>query len=267
VYCHPNNLALALDRIWPVWAALALPGILLRGRSLPSLDRRCWPLLGGALLCLAALGATFSKGAFLGVFVALLLLGSLLRRRDRALGSLLLGVAALCVLVVTALGGVLGVERLNPLGGSSGARVELWTSALSMWQDRPLTGVGLDQFYHYRTAPAFGDRYIDPAARTSNEQYASHPHNLVLDLLVRLGPLGLLVMTWLLLRFFRRSRALLALPGRDGALALGLVVGMAAALAHGLVDNFYFVPDLAFAFWLMLGLADTLAADRTSRSV
>jgi hypothetical protein len=27
---------------------------------------------------------------------------------------------------------------------------------------------------------------------------------------------------------------------------------MLAALLHGLVDNFYFVPDLAFAFWLLL---------------
>jgi hypothetical protein len=27
---------------------------------------------------------------------------------------------------------------------------------------------------------------------------------------------------------------------------------MTAALLHGLVDNFYFVPDLAFTFWLLL---------------
>ncbi len=29
---------------------------------------------------------------------------------------------------------------------------------------------------------------------------------------------------------------------------------MVAALIHGLVDNFYFVPDLAIAFWLLLAL-------------
>lgn len=265
VYCHPNNLALALDRVWPVWAALALPGVALHGRSLPQMDRRAWHALGApggaALLCLAALGATFSKGGFLGAFVALVLLGILLRRKGDALGVPLLGIAVLGALGVLMLGGVLGIERLNPLGGSSGARVELWTSALKMWRDHPLTGVGLDQFYHYRTAPEFGDRYIDPAARTTNEQYASHPHNLILDLLVRLGPLGLLVVAWLVLHFFRHSRRLIPLPGRDGALALGLIAGMATALTHGLVDNFYFVPDLAFSFWLMLGLVDTLVAE------
>lgn len=266
VYCHPNNLALALDRVWPVWAALALLGVTLRGRSLPRLDRRAWLLAGGALLCLAALGATFSKGAFLGAFVALVLLGLVLLRKGHGMGLPLLGIAVLGALGGLVLGGVLGIERLNPLGGSSGARVELWTSALKMWRDHPLTGVGLDQFYHYRTAPEFGDRYIDPAARATNEQFASHPHNLVLDLLVRLGPPGVLVVAWLVLHFFRRSRRLIPLPGRDGALALGLIAGMAAALTHGLVDNFYFVPDLAFSFWLMLGLVDTLATEPATES-
>ncbi|HEX6291487.1 MAG TPA: O-antigen ligase family protein [Herpetosiphonaceae bacterium] len=263
VYCHPNNLALALDRVWPVWAALALPGIALHGRWLRILDRRAW-LLGGALLCLAALGATFSKGAFLGTFVALLLLGLLLWRRGHALGVLLLAVASLGAAGVLLLGLALGIERLNPLGGSSGARVELWTSALRMARDRPLTGVGLDQFYHYRTAPEFGARYIDPAARATNEQYASHPHNLLLDLLVRTGPLGLIAMAWLVIHFFRQGRWLIALPGDDGALMLGLIAAMGAALTHGLVDNFYFVPDLALSFWLMLGLADTLTAHRSA---
>ncbi len=259
VYCHPNNVALALDRVWPVWAALTLLSITRRGRSLHLRDRRAWLLGGCTLLCLAALGATFSKGAFLGGFVALVLLGFVLRQRNHALSLLLLGAAVLGTVGVLLLGFVLGVERLNPLGGSSGARMELWTSALQMVRDHPFTGVGLDQFYHYRTAAEFGDRYIDPAARTTNEQYASHPHNLILDLLARLGPFGLIAMAWLVIHFSRQSWRLTTLPGRDGALVLGLIAGMGAALAHGLVDNFYFVPDLAFSFWLMLALIDTLA--------
>ena len=35
---------------------------------------------------------------------------------------------------------------------------------------------------------------------------------------------------------------------------VGLMGGMAAFLAHGMVDNSYFVIDLAFVFFLMLGL-------------
>ena len=256
VYCHPNNLGLALGRVWPVWAALALAGI----GGLSSRRSRWWrgALLLGAALCVAALFASFSKGAMLGVFVALIVLGELVRRRGGRAGTVLLVLAAFGAFGVLVLGIVLGIERLNPLGGSSEARLELWTSALAMMREHPLTGVGLDQFYHYRTAPEYGDRYIDPAARTTNEQFASHPHTVVLDLLVRMGPLGLLAVGWLIVHFFQRSAALLHHDTRQTALVIGLSAGMSAALVHGLVDNFYFVPDLAFSFWLMLGLVEAL---------
>lgn len=272
VYCHPNNLGLALGRIWPVLAALALATLSWQGRrvSVPTGSRRALSVtLTGAGLCALALAASFSKGALLGAFVALVVLGVLLRQQRSPLALPLLGLAGLGALGGLALVLIGGVERLNPLGGSSGARVELWTAALEMVRDHPLTGVGLDQFYHYRTDPAFGDRYIDPAARTTSEQYASHPHNLALDLLVRLGPLGLIAMAWLVLHFFWRCHQLYqprsGRSARELALGIGLTASMAAALIHGLVDNFYFVPDLAFSFWLMIGLVDTYIAEQTQR--
>lgn len=265
VYCHPNNLGLALGRVWPVLAALALHRrwTIHNGRRFPVV--RAW-LLVATLIVLAALAASFSKGAFLGAFVALLVLGWLLRHHGQRFGTLLLALAVLGAAGGLLLGLVFGIERLNPLGGSSGARVELWTSALAMLRDHPLTGVGLDQFYQYRTDAAFGNRYIDPAARNTNEQYASHPHNLVLDLLIRTGPLGLIALIWLVLRFFGRCRHLLKRNDQHQALVIGLIASMSAALTHGLVDNFYFVPDLAFSFWLMLSIVALLATGQSAHS-
>ena len=43
--------------------------------------------------------------------------------------------------------------------------------------------------------------------------------------------------------------------GEDVALALGLMGSMVAMLAHGLVDNTLFFPDLALVFFLTLALA------------
>jgi len=214
----------------------------------------------GALICLAAIGATLSKGAMMGAFVALIIIGLLLRRAGRRAATLLLGLAAIGTVGVIAVGLIFGIERLNPFGDTAGARIELWRSALLMIRDHPLIGPGLDQFYHLRTAPEYGNRYIAPEALETTEQFAAHPHNLVLDLLVRVGPLGLLAMAWLLWQFFGLSRRVWNQQGpvsRDGALAMGLTAAMGAALTHGLVDNFYFVPDLAFAFWLMLALIET----------
>jgi hypothetical protein len=47
------------------------------------------------------------------------------------------------------------------------------------------------------------------------------------------------------------------------ALALGLMGSMVDFLAHGLVDASYFVIDLAFAFFLALGLVQWLARSKT----
>jgi hypothetical protein len=45
------------------------------------------------------------------------------------------------------------------------------------------------------------------------------------------------------------------------AIALGLLAGMLDFLLHGLVDNSYFLMDLAMIFWLSCGL---LQLERTS---
>jgi hypothetical protein len=42
---------------------------------------------------------------------------------------------------------------------------------------------------------------------------------------------------------------------RRTVLAVSLAGGMAAVLAHGLVDNAFFFPDLAVSFFLMLAAA------------
>jgi hypothetical protein len=54
--------------------------------------------------------------------------------------------------------------------------------------------------------------------------------------------------------FWRRIRR----HGRRDPLTLGLVGSMAALLAHGLVDNALFFPDLALSFFLLLALSQDL---------
>jgi O-antigen ligase len=134
--------------------------------------------------------------------------------------------------------------------GSTPPRLLLWREAVGYIRRYPL-GIGLDQFVFYHD-PSNGRSLIDPALVGTSEQYAAHPHNLLLDIWLRLGPLGLVAFGWLLVRFFRRG---LRMVRADAApLALGALAAMVAALAHGLVDNFYFVPDLALAFWLLIAL-------------
>jgi putative inorganic carbon (HCO3(-)) transporter len=121
----------------------------------------------------------------------------------------------------------------------------------------------LDNFlYQYRS------HYVLPTAW--EEFNLSHPHNLVLDFWLRLGLPGLLILGWLLVGFFTQGfRALHTLAVRAGdsvLLVMGLLAGMAGALSHGLVDNAFFLVDLAFVFVLMLALVQAVGAGETLNS-
>jgi putative inorganic carbon (HCO3(-)) transporter len=131
-------------------------------------------------------------------------------------------------------------------------RAQLWQASLNLLAERPLTGAGLDQFlYLYRS------RYILPSAW--EEPDLSHPHNILLDFWIRLGLGGVIVLGALQLAFWRMGlRAWRKL--RDDRLMVACVVGalgaMANILAHGLVDNSYFVIDLAYIFCFTVAIVN-----------
>jgi O-antigen ligase len=120
-----------------------------------------------------------------------------------------------------------------------------------MVRDHPLLGVGLDNFlYQYRT------HYVQPTAW--QEFNLSHPHNFVLDFWLRLGLPGLVVLGWLLAEVFRRGwRTYRHLDGQRRSLAslvLGAMGSVVYLMAHGLVDNAFFLVDLASSFLLAAAL-------------
>ena len=238
-YGSPNNLGLFLGRVAPLLVAVALLG---RGRK----RRGAYAL--ALVVVFPALYLTYSRGAwFLGIPAALAFIGMARGRR-----GLLLTLAALLALALAILP-VMGTERWSGLfdihRGTTFFRLKLWQASLQMIKEHPLFGVGLDNFlYEYRT------RYVLPEAW--QELNLSHPHNLLLDWWSRLGLGGVVVLAWLLLVFFREAWSLYqALPeGDERALTLGLMAGMVDCLAHGLIDNSYFLVDLAFVFMLMIGV-------------
>jgi O-antigen ligase len=141
--------------------------------------------------------------------------------------------------------------------GTNFFRLRVWQSAVEMILDRPLTGIGLDQFlYFYR------GRYMLPDAW--QEPNLSHPHNFLLDFWLRLGILGLLVFLWIQAVFWRQAVRLYELVRLREPMTFALVVGMigsmANLLAHGLVDNSVFVNDLAYVFMFLLALNANLAS-------
>jgi O-antigen ligase len=252
VYGSPNNLALLLDRAAPILIAVVTMPRMTPAGERKSLERQI--LYSLALIpILGALVLTFSRGALLlGLPAAILFIGIVRGGRAllAALGLLVLGGVALLPLF--------GTQRfrsmLDTSAGTGFFRLRLWQSAWNMLRDHPWLGVGLDNFlYQYRT------RYILPDAW--QEPDLSHPHNIVLDFGTRLGIGGIAVLLWLQIAFWRIAwRLYRHLPeGGVRALTLGLMASMVATLAHGLVDNAFFLVDLGFIFLLTLGVIGRLA--------
>ena len=245
-YGSPNNLALYLERTAAVSLALTLFARMSGRLSL------WWWLL--TIPQLAALLLTFSKGALLLALPAtLFVLGIggffLLRRQGEGLRPLW-GLAAVAVGMVIGLLPFLGAERFRSLadfsaGTTGGLRLNLWRSSLRMALDHPWLGVGPDNFlYVYRSG------YILPAAWQDPD--LNHPHNVLLDWWTRLGIGGLVLAGgWLLSGVRQLWRGIW--DDESAALRLGCLAALAAALAHGLIDASYALPDLMLAWVLLLG--------------
>lgn len=286
-YAHPNALALYLERVVAFAAALAV---------LAGWQRRSVPLLVSLPIIGAALLLTFSRGAFTGLAVALAVLCAYaLTHRDTASKAAknpfttqtaptgafakalpAIGAVATAALILAVV--AVGITAIRSGSDSLGLRQLIWGAALAMIRDHPAFGVGLDQFI-YQYAP----RYIDPAAW--EERFTSHPHNLFLDFWVRLGIMGLAWVGWTLsslaLRLVRAwtPPMVATLPPKAGRKATAIApateatpddvrrvliaagIACVAAFTHGLLDNFYFLIDLAFVWWLLLALVQ-IGAER-----
>ena len=232
VYGHANNLGLFLERLWP-WAlaAIVVPAWRWRG---------AWPV---AISVAIGLLLSFSRGAWLaaalasGLLVALHVGASTLRRRPW-LVPMAMGIGiALVAVALLARGGE---------GGSIDARLLLWQESITWLQQRPW-GLGLGQFYFFHN-PEFGHSIMDARLIGTSEQYAAHPHNLVLDIWLNLGPIGLNAIGAIVFAHLRQAlRPPLTIRARTLA-----AITLVAMLAHGSIDQFFFVSDLVYCFWLMI---------------
>ena len=235
-YTHPNNLALFLERTF----LFTLAVIVLRPRW--------WPLWLLGAIQFVGVGMTYSRGALLAIAVAVSVL-LLLLGMHKWLGVLALGGA--CV------GGVaflLAPDRILDAGGmgSEPTRFAVWRSSIRMAIDYPIFGVGPDQFLYQ-----YWRRYVEPMGWP--ERFTSHPHSLLLDIWLRLGIAGLAAFATLIVGLTWWVRQTFA-SIRDDVWSMGAIVAIVGGLTHGMVDQGFFLPDLATTTWLFVAFLITTRA-------
>ncbi|MDB5059035.1 MAG: rane protein of unknown function [Chloroflexi bacterium] len=279
VYDSQNNLSLLIDRALPVALALALmPGwiaLFVHGRTAAA-TQRATRLAQVGLLLFAALMAyilyrTGSRGGEAATVFCVAIV--LVVWRWKIVAAQLrrpLAVAAAAVVVVAI--GFIGRHRISSFvsghGYSNLAHQSVWESALRMLRDHPIFGVGPDNFLYYysdsqQCAPGHITHYYYVQAGTNFERCISHPHNMFLNFWLSTGFLGLVAGLALLVMFavlgiraYRHADATWKGP------LLAALVAMTAFVAHGQVDNSYFLPDMAVYFWLCLGIVTLWRRDR-----
>lgn len=253
----PNHTALYLERTLFVGLGVAFA------------YRSVWrgAVLAGCAVVLLALLLTASRGAWLlglpaGFCVWTVLAGTSWRgvvpRLERRIVRrwLRLGCVGLGLLGVAL---VLFLFRERLLNSATvWQRVAIWRATGDLWLAHPLLGVGPGGFFWRYPAYVLTEPHLDPNLR--------HPHNLWLEHAALWGAAGLI---WLVAALALGARTFLhrlaATADWQRGLWIGVAAGLGAGLAHGQVDAFATLADVAGWNWLAWGVVCGAAVNRENK--
>lgn len=234
---HPREVGITLGFLLPLPLAVLFFGHGWRRRLLAAL---------AALPALLILALTQALSGFLALAAALALFAVAWRRWVIVPLALAAGgLAALLIVDPLRLAGVL-LDIDNWLGIGFVLRFDMWSRAVAMIGDMPLTGVGLNGY------PLILSHFY-PGYLLGPEP---HAHNLLLQTAIDVGLPGLLALAWLFVSFFT-VLALVACRSAEPwqrALLLGLAGVALAYIASGLLDVVTLGGKPLVTIWLLLGV-------------
>lgn len=234
---NPNVLGEYLILIFPVTLALMI--------SAKSATRR-FAFFCAAVLNVACLIFTWSRGAWLGFIIATVLFLLLSGKHFFTAGILLTPLTAfgLSFMINTSV-----FRRFTTFGDSSTSyRLSIWRGTLDMLKDIWWYGIGIGEGAFRKVYPA----YALPGIET-----APHSHNLYLQITTEGGIFALLSFVLFILIFmqctFSFSRNSVSHANRS--ICVGLFAGIAAFLIQGLTDYVWYNYRIFLLFWLIAGLS------------
>ena len=244
---NPNVLAEYLILVIP----FTIVSLILAGSI-----KKSAPYVACALFSVMCLVYTWSRGSWLGIIFALLLLFVIMHRKALVayLGILLLVPFAPAVLPASV------IQRITTIGNiadtSTSYRVSIWQASLAMIRDYMFTGIGVGQ-------EAF--RLVYPEYSLAGIESAPHSHNLYLQICIEFGLAGILVFG--LVVFFFVQHCFTAIKKADEKyvrlLAAGGLCAVAGFLLNGLTDYVWYNYRVYLMFWLVISI--TVAVCRFGR--
>jgi O-antigen ligase len=207
--------------------------------------RQRWVALACSLLLFVAMLLTLSRASYLSMAaLAVVLVVTLPNPRWR-----IAAIAALAVIALVVIELPIFSQRLGTFAHSVQLRTSIYSQALKMLAQRPITGAGFSGF-PVRVAPF----------RPGSQEIELYPHNLWLTTWSELGLLGLGAFAVIFFGLLWRGwRSVSRLDGAYLAAAWGVVGTLVLYLVHGLFDSPYWKNDLSVEFWLVAAFATICA--------
>lgn len=205
---------------------------------------------GSALFCTIAVGASQTRGAWIGLAVGLITAAVLYRDQFRRLGKNLLPLGALVVVVALLVGlltplGSRAISTFDLTEGTARGRVDEWRVGTSALVDRPIFGAG-PEGYRVVFPESVTDTYEQRYTRQTTPDRA---HNGLLDVGLASGLPGMLL--YVLVLGLVLSRAIRRREADPPWLA-----GVAVALVAYVVQQQFLFPmaEVDPVFWVLAGV-------------
>lgn len=189
---------------------------------------------------------TWSRGAWLGVIVGVILFYLILSYRTLAV--LLAGGLCLPVVGVMLPGDVmsrfLSIGNMND--SSTYFRVYTWKGVSRMLRQVWFSGIGVGQAAFEQVYPLFAYAGIEATP---------HAHNLAMEVLTELGISGLVMLIVIMVLFAQNCFTFIRnANGQQRMTVAAGLCGIVAALVMGLADNIWYNYRVFFGFWALIAL-------------
>ncbi len=199
------------------------------------------------LVMCACMVFTWSRGAWLGVFLAVVMFFFIMDKRWTLAG--IVGIFFIPVL----LGSNSAIaNRLLSIGNtedtSTAYRVSIWMASVSLIKKFWLSGIGLgsDSF-----------TMIYPKFALAGANFALHSHNLFLQICVEMGIIGITSFIALLVAYVRQAYSLVVYKNRSRFASIAVIAmasGVLGYMLQGLTDNVWYNYRMVFIFWTIIAL-------------
>ena len=192
-----------------------------------------------------AIALAQSEAAIVSV-VATLLLAGLLHKKTRILSLGLVPLSILATLLFPPL-----LQKITLQDYSGGVRLSQWSETVDILQTHWLLGTGLSG---YPTA-------LEPYHQATHLEIFQYPHNIILNIWVELGLLGLITFLFLAWTVLQR----VATTYNQQPTIMAPFLALLQMSIHGMVDVPYFKNDLAIMTWILIAFILAYARPATSK--